>query len=653
MRRSATAAHRRLRYRRSLAGALAVAAMGGTLVSIVGSAAPPAAAQSPPTTITTTTTAPPTGAGTPSPGASASGASTPGAPATTTTVPADQVIPYQFVTKGYTELLGRAPTPAEWTAGVAFFSTHGCTADSLRQFGDRLVGSAEYRRDYPPSRDGADTGAIVLTLYRFVLNREPDPVGYLYNRNLLDSGRITPLQAADDLYSTAEFTDLDVPAICNPTNPSYYEGQPGNWSGYPAMETPDSGSPGPDFPEALVQEALNNRSTHGGGTFALTARTVVGLDTTLVVPGNVTLATVGDPDPDRYAEMAELVRLPDFTELPGYSGMELVRLEPGAKLEHIWVDGQRDAPDPNNFLVFDVRMLGGAGTTVAHDRIGNTDGASSLESDDGDSNVPGAEACAHNVVADNLVESYSSSHVAAPGEPDTDHPQADGLGIYCTDTKVFDNALVDISDTGIVLFDGASFRTASPPQLSQVYDNTIVSAGNSYSFAIATDPSYSLADGTTPGGDPPGRITRFFAQDGRNAWIHTNVMWSGTRTHFDVLLSSGSHDLFGSVPDQNCGIPDAEDQDTCGAGRNATGARWTGNSSDGLLTEVEMGIYVGGTSGAVIEHNSFPHLVEVSGGFCPKHAVVVAGPYAANLKIDSPVWDDTTLMSDSCVNPKF
>lgn len=563
------------------------------------------------------------------------------------------VIPYQYIAKGYTELLGRAPTPAEWTTAVAYFRTAGCSLSSLRRFGDVLLASPEYRRDYPPTSAAGDVGAIVLTLYRFVLNREPDPTGYVVNRDAIASGRFSPVRAANLLYATSEFAQWTAPAICDPTSPGYYFGLPGDWTAFPAIETPEQGNPGPDIPESAVQAILNAKSAAGGGTVDLPARQVVGLTTTLVIPGNVTLSTAGSPDPNRYAQMAELVKLPDYTELPGYSGMELVRLEPGAHLVHIWVDGQRDGPDPNNFLIFDVRMLGGVGTTVADDRIGNTYGASSLESDAAGSNVPGAVACSRNVVADNLVEAYSSSHVDLPGQSPDDHPQADGLGIYCPHTQVTGNDIVDISDTAIVLFDGASFLPAAQPQLSEVSHNTIVSAGNSYSFGIATDPSYSLSDGSTPGGDAVGVVSRSFADGTGRARIEDNVLWSGDRTHFDVLLSSGSHDLFGSVVNQNCGIPDAQDQDTCGGGRNALGAEWTGNSSDGLLTEIEMGIYVGGTSGVTFAHNSFPDEVEVTGGTCPKYPVVVAGDFAPMLHIDVPVHVDTTLQSDSCVNPKF
>ncbi len=566
---------------------------------------------------------------------------------------ADRVVPYQYVAKAYTELLGRAPRPAEWTAAVRYFRQAGCTVSSLRRFGDRVVGSAEYRHDYPLVPGSGTAGAIVLTLYRFVLNREPDPAGYVAHRDAITSGRESPLAAANQLFASPEFADLTEPAICNPSNPSYYFGQPGNWTGFPAIQTPTQGQPGPDAPEATLQATLDAKSAAGGGVVAMPRRQVTGLVTTLVVPGNVTLTTAGDPDPDRYAEMARLVRLPGFTGLPDYSGKELVRLEPGATLVHVWVDGQRDAPDPNTFLVFDVRMLGGAGTTVMDDRLGNTYGASTLEDDSGDANVPGATACSRNVVSDNLVEGYSSTHVAPPGEPDTDHTQADALGIYCTHTQVHGNDIVDVSDSGVVLFDGSSNLASAPPQLSDVTDNTIVSAGNSYSFGIATDPSYSLHQGLFPGGDPPGVTSRMFSDGTRSARIEDNILWSGSRTHFDVLLSSGTHDLFGSTVHQNCNIADTAGQADCGGGRNATGARWTGNTSDGLLTEVEMGIYVGGTSGAVVEQNHFSRLVEVHGGTCPKHPVVVAGHFAPGLRIDQPVYLDTTLASDSCVNTRF
>ena len=66
-----------------------------------------------------------------------------------------------------------------------------------------------------------------------------------------------------------------------------------------------------------------------------------------------------------------------------------------------------------------------------------------------------------------------------------------------------------------------------------------------------------------------------------------------------------------------------------------------------------MGIYVGGTAGAVLEHNDFGDLVEVAGGTCPKYPVVEAAGFAPGLQIDLPVHVDTALVSDNCVNPKL
>jgi hypothetical protein len=72
-----------------------------------------------------------------------------------------------------------------------------------------------------------------------------------------------------------------------------------------------------------------------------------------------------------------------------------------------------------------------------------------------------------------------------------------------------------------------------------------------------------------------------------------------------------------------------------------------------------MGIYVGGSVGAVFRSNSFPHLAEVTGGSCPKHAVVVVSgnggstDFARGLSIDTPFYRDVRSVSDACVTPTY
>ncbi|HVB94049.1 MAG TPA: hypothetical protein VND67_07005 [Acidimicrobiales bacterium] len=581
-------------------------------------------------------------------------------PAATSASPAT-VVPYQYVTKAYTELLGRAPTPAEWSAAVLSFQHQGCTTTALIQLGDSIAASAEYQRDYP---DG-DAGSRALTLYRFVLNREPDASEYVTMRDRLAGSaaipQLTPEDAANFLYQSPEFTTLTQPAICSPTNPSYYFGQPGDLTGFPAIPTPASGDPGTDQAEGPLQLKLDTLSLAGGGVVSLPAREVVGLTTTLTIPGNVTLTTAGNPGPTRYADMARLVRAPFFAANAGNPSPDLVHLGPGAKLEHLWVDGQRDAPDPNSLAVFNIRMLGGVGTTVESDRIGNAYGASNLE-DDVQPPTPGDPGgCSGNVVADNLVEGYATAHGGTvPGETTTDHPEADGFGIYCGSTDVRGNTIIDVSDAAIVLFNGSPTGGPAPPQLSVVAGNTIISAGNSLYWGIVTDPFWSLHVGPAPGGDPPGTVTRAFAFGPvHSAVIIDNRLWSGDRTHFDVILSSGTHELFGSTVHQNCLLPNSGGQPTCGGGRNAAGAEWMGNSSAGLPSWAQMGIYVGGTQDAVVRGNRFPDLGHVTDGACPKGTVVVAygngatTDFAPGLQIDVPVTRDVALRSDLCITPSF
>jgi hypothetical protein len=571
------------------------------------------------------------------------------------------VVPYQYVTKAYSELLGRAPSPAEWSAAVQSFQHEGCTTTALIQLGDAIAASPEYSHDYPDT----DPGSRALTLYRFVLNREPDAAEFAAMRDRLAGTATTPALspegAANFLYQSTEFSTLTQPAICNPSNPSYYFGRPGQLTGYPAIPTPASGAPGADQPEAPLQFKLDAVARLGGGVVSLPAREVVGLTTTLTIPANVTLTTAGNPDPTRYADMARLVRLPTFAARPGNASPDLVHLNPGAKLEHLWVDGQRDGPDPNSLGIFNVRMLGGIGTTVADNRIGNAYGASNLEADVQPSTPDDPTGCNGNVIAGNLVEGYATAHGGTvPGETATDHPEADGFGIYCGSTDIRNNSIIDVSDAAIVLFNGNPAALLAPPQLSVVSDNTIISAGNSLYWGIVTDPFWSLHVGPIPGGDPPGTVTRSFASGPVHAaTIIDNRLWSGSRTHFDVILSSGTHELFGSTVHQNCLLPNSGGLPACGGGRNAVGADWIGNSSGGLPSGAEMGIYVGGTQDTVVHGNSFPNLGHVTGGACPKGAVIVAygngitTDFALGLQIDVPFTRDVALRSDLCITPSF
>ncbi len=566
-------------------------------------------------------------------------------------------VPFQYMAKAATELLGRDPTPAEWRRGQAFFGAQGCSTASLTAYGLQVVAGKEYAQDYR-----GDPAGQVLTLYRFILNRDPDPAGFVRWRDALGSGT-SPTAVATALFAGPEFQDAVAPAVCDPAIASDGFGPIGNPFGAPALSLPESGAPGPDLSEGPLQLALDYRAFHGGGPYRLPARTVVGLTTTLFVPPGVTLETAGRPDPKRYADMARLARLPGFANAPKNPDQELVHVDPGGRLEHVWVDGQRFIPDPSEFPVYSVRMGSGTDTAVADDRVGDPEGASGIEADGETGEAPGHLPCRDNRIVDNLVEGYATYHGYPPGGPPNDHPESDGIGVYCEDALVEGNQEVDISDSGIVLFDGAPLATGVPPQISQVRDNTMVSAGISSYFGIVTDPGYDLAGGDQPGGDPAGVLTRSFGRPGRPwATIAHNHLWTGTRTHIDVVLSDGTHDLFGSVFHQVCVLPSPQNSavGVCGGGRNATGARWLDNTSDGLGVTAELGIYVSGSVGAVFAGNRLGPFRPVFGpGACPRAAAALAtgtapsNDMARRVRIDQPWVPDRTLQGDACVTPSF
>src|SRR5438132_1247534 len=98
----------------------------------------------------------------------------------------------QFVAKMYTEALGRAPLPPAdngWQTYTNYIATNGCTTQSnglyttLDAVARGFFKSAEYGGLY-----GSDSAAKVITLYRALLNREPDSGGFPVWKNQLDVG---------------------------------------------------------------------------------------------------------------------------------------------------------------------------------------------------------------------------------------------------------------------------------------------------------------------------------------------------------------------------------------------------------------------------------------------------------------------------------
>jgi hypothetical protein len=550
--------------------------------------------------------------------------------------PVPGAVPVQLIAKAYTELLGRAPDPGGWRAQLQFWAGTTCTAASVQQFIGGFVNAAtvpggelaQYR--YTPAQ-------LTLLAYRFVLNRDPDVTGFGANRDYVAAHGLPDLVASMD--HGPEFLDSVLPSICG-KEPGYGFGTA------PATTVPDTSpaAPAPDATAAL-QQAVDTAT----GPVVLPQGAVFGLSSPLVVPSGVVLITAGAPGPNEYPKMARLVRLPSF-HAPTIDS-PLVRLEGTAQLDNVWVDGQRSVYpgqfDSSGSGGMDVELRGGTTIdgAVQNDRLDNSSGRMAVVAWGGNDGRPGEAPCsAGTTIAGNLVEGYGSQHLAVDtsGSPSS-FLSSDGVQVWCGTTAVYGNSIIDVTDASIVLF-----ATAGGDQASLVHDNTIVSAGNDAYYGIVADPLAPGIPRCDEGGTPGGAVA---SKNYTGTDVYDNHLFTGDRTHINVLLSLGTDEDLGT-----CEHPGAPG----GVGElNGTGAVFAGNDDDGLETRTEIGIYVGVMLNAVVpSSNHFAHIVLAPAGMPLRANMVVAtgtgtsqAPnYAVNLTTGIAYTADTGLVDDAANN---
>jgi len=456
---------------------------------------------------------------------------------------AAEKVPGQFIAKTYTEALGRAPDPEEWQEAVAWFAANGCSAATLNAWARSIYLSGDYL-----SR-GYDATEELLTLYRGVFNREPDPTDFYLRLKARRRGQDFR-DTVDAFFSTRELRRL-TKKICGAQTGYSFGTQP-----VLALPLFSSGA-GFEGTGAQLQALLD--ATPAGETVWLAQKAVVRLNAPLVIPPKVTLATTGFPETIRYARMARLVRNAGFKTAA-------VTLEDGAALEHVWVDGQRGVVGFVDDGI-NVRLLGGDSTRIRNSVITNSAGWSSVQVFGTSEGFP----CHAVQVWGNLITAYSSGHVRGKLKHD---PWTDGLSISCESTLVQDNHIVDATDVAIVLF-----RAHPAVQRSTVRLNRILAAGNSAYGAISIDGLQGR--GTKP--------------DFRGAIIEDNTFWTGPGTHFDIGIAVGTRAWFGPPADL------------------ASGVWVIDNTTAGIPTRVDSGIAVSGMLEAHVTGNDLDLiLVDVS-----------------------------------------
>jgi len=256
---------------------------------------------------------------------------------------ATSFIPYQFISKLYTEGLGRSADQGGWTNYANVFASGGCSVSTLDTVANSILLSPEF------NGLGYSNPALVEVAYRALLNREPDPTGYATWNGDSMSTIVSGIEASSEFSSLAS-------TICS--TPDYHYG-----SNPPLALSPTG--PGYSGSEAGLQSLLNAATS--GSTVTLQERALVPLTTTLVIPAGVTLTTYGSPSTNTYAEMGRLARQ------PGWSGNS-VDIDGGAHVTHTWIDGDRLRESSYDRLRFNLEILPRSGTSLTYDRIGNTSG---------------------------------------------------------------------------------------------------------------------------------------------------------------------------------------------------------------------------------------------------------------------------------------
>ena len=520
------------------------------------------------------------------------------------------VVPSQFIAKLYTELLGRAPTPSESSYLEAIFALESITCDvaRLHQLGHAVATSTEFTGLYPEAEPGGKA-ARIIALVRAVYGHDPNLFDWVVYHDPYAAGTKTWTQTVDAIFYNGIFELLVLDQVCDPVDPD---------AGFPYQEpldVLDLIGAGPSRSQTELQAALNAASP--GGTVYLGEFEVVRIggasvgNQHLVVPAGVTLATAGAPGLGRYARMGRLVPDGLVCDLFLCSQTGIVTLEPGAALRNVWVDGQ--GTHENNFKLANVETLGSsvADPTVVEDcRLSEPghDGTALRARGFGTTGV----ACEGQVIDGNLITAYASAN-APDGMGQAQW--ADGIGVFCEGATVTDNELIDVSDTGIVLY-GVQHRDLGPAtQHSQVTGNTVFSAGNAAHVALGAD-AVGECLGVRAGPVVP-CLDVFDTRSFVGALVADNVLWTGARTHFDVGLLVGSRPLWGDH------------------GILAHGAAFVDNTTPNP-TRVNMGVSVLGMFDTTLVGNggqftlldTRPAIVNLK---CPQVDVGIGGPALASV----------------------
>jgi hypothetical protein len=483
-----------------------------------------------------------------------------------------------------TESAGRAPGAGEWEYWTSYYEGRACSPSTLEVLGAAAYKSTEFRTH------GYGNAERLLALFRGVLNREPRKGDVDLLLPALNGRRLTWSQVVDMVFDSKEFRDLSW-AICDPRSPGY------GFRQAPVGDLKAWAGGGRSRTQQELQASLDNARA-SCGTVVLQRKEVVRIggvqpalaadNRPLRIPPCVKLTTEGAPAAADYAKMARLVPngLICAEPWPTCDHTELVHVGDGGRLSNVWVEGNGLTPNSKIGLVgID---SGQAATQVVDDRLSDppADGTAVRALGYGTAGAP----CSGRSIARNLVTGYATQHAQTRlGKA----LWADGISIFCEQASVRDNDIVDMTDSGIVVYGSWNSATRQRrTQRSTVSGNEVVSAGNSAHIALGAD---AVGECLADADGPPVPCIEFShdrgGADSERSFAGTsvtgNIFWTGPRTHFDFGLMIGSASLWGNN------------------GPFARGASFTNNTVGRVTsTRVQTGIAVTGMFSTVLKGNT-------------------------------------------------
>ncbi|WNZ45217.1 DUF4214 domain-containing protein [Leptolyngbya boryana CZ1] len=471
------------------------------------------------------------------------------------------MVAYQFLSKTYTDVLGRAPDAGGWNYWQGEIERDR-SLDQVRRVGASFFTGDEFLGK------GYNTKDRLAVLYRVALSREADLGGVNYWASQVDSGVRSFSDVVFNFFWGTEFN-----AIGSMYTQGKYEfrggtpyrpeidqlayrigvrgiGKVTEWSDAPAGVQITTSK--------QLQDLLNSAKV--GTQIVLAPRTLIEVTETIVTPWGVSIYTAGYPDPSEYQKMARFVRASSFTD------GAMIAVSEASSLKFVWVDGQRSKLNEPNFKPqnINVGLLGGIGSSIISSRVERAMGFSHITIGGGAVGLPPA----YSVVRGNFVDGTFSNFASQ---------WSDGISNGGEASTIEFNTTINMTDVGIISF--APSKDRQKAQDSYVRYNTVLNLSNNAYGGIVSDGIVNPEGiGTTPGG---------YSSYAQKLMFNDNVLRTSHSAFMAIALSIGTRAWFGN------------------ASQTINGSAFINNTSDGQILRVGTGIVVSGALNATVLGNTF------------------------------------------------